>query len=121
MKFLTDENIGLEVTEFLRHLSHNIKSVIQVSPGLSDVKVLQLAYKEKRILITSDTDFGELIYHRKQPYTGVILLRLEDETNINKIRILKSLLTSYSTQLTHRFVVVTESKVRIRNPLTKTN
>lgn len=121
MRLLTDENIGLEVVNHLRQLGHDVKSVTEISPGLSDIKVLKLAHKESRLLITSDTDFGELIYHQKQPHSGVILLRLEDETNANKIRILKSLLTSYSTQLARHFAVVTETKVRIRNPQTKTN
>lgn len=121
MRFLTDENIGLEVVVYLRSLGHDVKSITQLYPGLSDNKVLQLSDKENRIIITSDTDFGELVYRQKQAYIGVILLRLEDEANVNKIRILERLLKNYNTKLAGAFVVVTETKVRIRNPLAKTN
>ncbi len=121
MKFLTDENISLEVVVYIRNLNHNVKSIIQMSPGLTDIKVLQLAHKENRILITSDIDFGELVYQQKQLHAGVILLRLDDETNSNKMRVLKSLLTAYSAQLKKNFVVVTESKVRIRQPRSEMN
>jgi len=42
----------------------------------------------------------------------VILLRLEDETSVNKVRVLKTILETYSQQLSDNFIVVTEKRVR---------
>ena len=114
MKFLTDENIGLEVAEFLRGMGHNVRSITETSPGASDATVLAKAVREKRILITADTDFGELVYHAGERHAGVVLLRLDDERNANKIKVLKELLDSYADELSGNFVVVTEKNVRIR-------
>lgn len=117
MKFLADENIGLEVVEFLRKEHHDIDSISEISPGTSDIDILTKATKEQRIIITTDTDFGELIYHAGHSHVGVVLLRLEDQRNANKILILKKLLKQYEKELPGNFVVATETAVRIRrNP-----
>lgn len=116
MKLLTDENIGLAVVRFLRSLDHDTISVIEEFPKADDIHVLEKAMQDGRIIITSDTDFGELIYRRKLPHKGVVLLRLDDETNENKIKILSNLLRSFRTKLRNNFTVATETKVRIRSP-----
>jgi hypothetical protein len=43
----------------------------------------------------------------------VILLRLDDETPDNVIRVLAKLLDEYADEIDHNFVVVTETSVRI--------
>lgn len=114
MKFLTDENISLEVVRFLRSLDHNVISIIEEFPSTDDLFVLEKAASSKRILITSDTDFGELVYHQKLHHKGIVLLRLVDERNENKIKILSNLLKTRKNDLKNNFTVVTETKVRIR-------
>ncbi|MBI2010178.1 MAG: DUF5615 family PIN-like protein [Candidatus Chisholmbacteria bacterium] len=116
MKFLADENIGLEVVTFLRRRHHDVRSVIEDCPGASDAAILTRAAAAKRILITSDTDFGTLVYHARLAHAGIILLRLEDERNNNKIAVLKRLIQKYQQKLPGNFVVVTETSVRIRQP-----
>lgn len=114
MKFLADENIGLAVVAFLRKQGHDIPSITEFSPGVSDATVLLKAADEHRILVTSDTDFGELVYRIGQQHAGVILLRLDDERNANKIRVLRKLLKQHAEDLPNAFVVVTDTTVRIR-------
>ncbi|MEK9143855.1 MAG: DUF5615 family PIN-like protein [Patescibacteria group bacterium] len=116
MKLLADENIGLEVVAFFRKRGHDVRSITEISPGVSDATVLAKATVEKRILITSDTDFGELVYQAGQRHTGVVLLRLDDERNANKIRVLSKLLARHANELFGNFVVVTETSVRVRIP-----
>lgn len=116
MKFLTDENIGLEVVTFLQKKGHDVRSITEISPGVSDATVLAKATGEKRILITADTDFGELVYHAGRRHAGIVLLRFDDERNANKIRVLSKLLESYAKELANNFVVVGQSGVRVRMP-----
>lgn len=114
MKVLADENIGLEVVAFLRARGMKVTSITEISPGVSDAEVLVKAAEEDRILLTSDTDFGELVYHAGQQHAGIILLRLDDERSANKIRVLGNLLDNYADELAGSFTVVTETNVRIR-------
>jgi hypothetical protein len=43
----------------------------------------------------------------------MILLRLADERAVNKVEAIRRLLAEYAAQLADRFVVVTETQVRI--------
>ena len=54
--------------------------------GVPDDEVLAIAYRERRILITRDRDFGELVFVYWQPHRGVILLRLGSSSPLATIR-----------------------------------
>lgn len=114
MKFLADENIGYKVIKPLRELGFDIKSILEINKGLADLTVLSLSDKESRILITTDKDFGELVYVNKLIHSGVILLRLNNDSSENKLKVLRKLFEMHLKQLGKAFTVVTESKVRIR-------
>jgi predicted nuclease of predicted toxin-antitoxin system len=68
---------------------------------------------ERRVLITNDKDFGELVYRRSLPHAGVVLFRLGNESLDIKERWLAYLLDELTDQLTH-FVVVTPIGIRVR-------
>lgn len=112
MRFLVDENTGVYVAKWLRSQKHEVFSVYQEARGINDTLIIQKAFQENWILITSDKDFGEKVYREQHPHRGVILLRLEDETSVNKVRVLKTILETYSQQLSDNFIVVTEKRVR---------
>jgi len=79
---------------------------------MADDEVIQKAYSENWILITNDKDFGEKVYREQHPHRGVILMRLADERANNKIEVLRRLLEQFADNITGRFVVVTETRVR---------
>ncbi|MBI2011521.1 DUF5615 family PIN-like protein [Candidatus Daviesbacteria bacterium] len=88
MRFITDENLGVKVPEFLRSLGYDVISATEVALSKPDIDILNLANKENRILVTSDKDFGELVFKEKLVHEGVILLRLKDESVENKKKVL---------------------------------
>lgn len=116
MKFFADENIGLTVVKALRKLGLDVQSVIEIQTGISDTKVLSLANKSSRIIITTDKDFGELVYAQKLAHAGIILLRLRDESSVNKFKILKALIEKHTEELKKSFTVATDGKIRIIKP-----
>jgi len=107
MKFLLDENIGKKVGYFLQSLGHIVSTIRQIGPGILDYQVLKLAISKKSILITSDKDFGELIFKEKQPHTGIVFLRLQDQTSKNKVRTLKLVFSKYKN-IESKFIRVKE-------------
>ena len=113
MKFLVDECTGPVVAQWLQQFNYNVFSVYEQCRGLDDQSVLEQSVTESRILITNDKDFGELIFREGKKHRGIILLRLEDERNKNKIEVISRLLEQYADQLPGNFVVVTETNVRI--------
>lgn len=114
LKLLLDENIGTEVFIFLERQGYDVVSVLDKKPGIEDREVLEQAQKDRRIVITLDKDFGRLIYRNSQRHAGVILLRLDDESPRSISQTLARLLVNYNLELSEKFTVVTETKVRLR-------
>lgn len=112
MRFLVDENTGVVVSRWLRSLGHEVFSVYEEARGIDDDKIIQKAFDENWILITSDKDFGEKVYREQYPHRGIIFLRLENERSANKVAVLQRFLENYHDRAAGNFVVVTERRVR---------
>ncbi|MDP3724996.1 MAG: DUF5615 family PIN-like protein [Nanoarchaeota archaeon] len=112
--FLLDENIGYVVLEFLRREGYDAKSILEGIRSISDDEVLEGALMEKRILVTLDKDFGELVYRYSKKHAGVIFLRLKKESPENIIKVLTQVLEMRATQLMGRFVIASEVSMRVR-------
>ena len=76
MKLLADECFDARLIEALREGEHDVLAIREHLPGASDQMVLELACAEGRLLLTEDTDFGELVYRLQHPSAGILLLRL---------------------------------------------
>lgn len=115
LKLLLDENIGLKVAKSLREVeSLDVKSVIESDRGASDKGVLKIAQKEKRIVVTLDKDFCQLVFLREYSCEGVVLLRLKNESPEKITEVLLTLLGSWREELIGSFTVIDEEKVRFR-------
>lgn len=64
MRFVADENLDRSVIERLRSVGHEVVSVAEMEPGISDEAVLATANARSAMLITEDKDFGELAFRR---------------------------------------------------------
>jgi len=114
VKFLVDESTGQKIANHLRSKGYDVISAIEVLKGQSDHLIIIYAYKEKRIIITNDKDFGELIFRHKYHCEGVIFLRLQDVRYDNKRKVLMDLLKKLDENISGFFVVATERKIRKR-------
>src|SRR5690349_9809859 len=100
MRFLLDESADYPLAGFLISLGHDITAVAHDYPfALKDIEVLAIATAERRILITNDKDFGELISRRRLPHAGVIPFRLMNEDLEAKRQWLHFVLDHYPDQL----------------------
>ena len=75
MRFLADESCDFAVVRALRESGYDVVSVSEISPRAEDSSVIDLAVKDKRILLTEDKDFGQLVHAHGQETGGVIFLR----------------------------------------------
>lgn len=112
MRLLVDECTGPAVARWLSDQGHEVFSVYDEARGATDEKILDKAYRENRVLITNDKDFGEKVYREKRPHHGVVFLRLQDERAAAKIDALRKLFAGYADELAGSFVVVTHKQVR---------
>jgi predicted nuclease of predicted toxin-antitoxin system len=114
VKFLLDQSADARLIPCLRDLGHDaIRIGREFPPGLPDAEVLQIAQNDNRVLITDDTDFGDLVVRLRQPHTGVILFRLGSAPDLTlKIERLAYVLANYRDCL-DQFLVVTKRRVRV--------
>jgi predicted nuclease of predicted toxin-antitoxin system len=66
IKFIADVNVEKPIVEYLSKQGYDIKWIPDINCEMTDDELLELANKEKRILITNDKDFGELIKSHKR-------------------------------------------------------
>ena len=79
----------------------------------SDETLLALAYEERRVLVTEDKDFGELVFLRRLPHPCVVrLVGLRVAEQVDAVR---SLIERHGDALrAGAIVVMTRRRVRIR-------
>ena len=58
LRFLADESCDFAVVRALRAEGYDVLAVSEVMQRSDDRELIQQAYREKRILLTEDKDFG---------------------------------------------------------------
>ena len=114
MNLLADEGVDKQIVDRLRSDGHTVTYVAEVEPGVPDNIVLEWANKEKALLVTTDKDFGELVFRMRQLSTGIVLIRLSGLPSARKAEIVSSLIAQHSQDLISAFSVVTIRGTRIR-------
>jgi predicted nuclease of predicted toxin-antitoxin system len=112
MKFLADENISNKVVNALRNKGVDIISIKDIEPSLSDETVLEVANKHKRIVITFDADFAELVFRRRLKAKGVILLKFVPESTQDAIEKISNVLATQA-KIEGHFLIVKENRIRV--------
>lgn len=114
LQVLADVGVGRGVEDWLRNAGHDVAAVRDTDPAMGDDEILAWAVREQRLVLTMDKDFGELVYHSGQAHAGVLLLRLEDATVTEKVRVVSEIFTRHAQQLPGRFCVYQNGRLRIR-------
>ena len=117
MKFLADEGVDQQIVKRFRQEGHTVLYVAEMEPGVCDDEVLDLANQETATLLTTDKDFGELIFRQGRISAGVILLRLAGLSQESKGETVASMIREHADELQQAFAVITPGMVRIRHKL----
>ena len=100
---------------FLRAHGHDVLYVAEAASGLRDADVVALALREKRLLLTEDKDFGDLVFRRERMVPGVVLIRIGSETAVLKMTRLALAIERYGEGLFGRYTVIEEGRFRSRH------
>jgi predicted nuclease of predicted toxin-antitoxin system len=113
MNFLADESCAGPVIRALREAGHDVVAISEVAAGAADDEVLERALNEKRVLITEDRDFGELVYVRGRSSTGVILVRFPSSARRSKPATVVEAVAKLGARLYDSFTVIEPGRVRV--------
>ena len=114
MRLLADESVDGPLVARLRGDGHAVGWVAEDAPGQGDDAVLARAYGEGVILVTSDKDFGELVYRQQRPHAGVLLLRLSGLDEAAKCDLVSRAVSERGVDLAGAFSVLGSDALRIR-------
>jgi predicted nuclease of predicted toxin-antitoxin system len=113
MRFLADESCDFAVVRSLRAAGHDVIAVASAQPGAADAVVIDLAVRERRVLLTEDRDFGQLVYSTGLPSAGVIYMRFPAQARESLASAVSQYVARAGDQIVDRFVVVQPGRVRV--------
>lgn len=116
MTFLCDEGVERQIVEALREAGHDVSYIAESEPSISDVEVLRRAAESGAILVTSDKDFGELVYRQGRAHAGVLLLRLHGVSPHGKAAVVAAAIEQHGAILAGGFSVLEQDRLRVRRP-----
>lgn len=113
MRFLADESCDFSVVRTLRAADHDVVAVAEVALGAPDELVIERALSNKRILLTEDKDFGQLVFASAMVSPGVVFIRYPATARKTLPSAVLDLIGKYGDHLAGCFVVLQPSRVRI--------
>ena len=113
MDFVADESCAGPVIRALHEAGHDVIAISEIAKGEADEQVLERALAEKRVLITEDRDFGELVYARGRSTAGVLLVRFPSSVRRAKPATVVEAVAKLGLRLQGAFAVVEPGRVRI--------
>lgn len=116
-QFLADESCDFAVVRALRSAGYDVLAIAEIAPQTQDPDVIALATRERRVLLTEDKDFGQLVYAELREFSGVILIRFPaSERSFLPAAVLEAV-KELGDKLAGTFVVLTPRRIRIgRDP-----
>ncbi len=117
MRFLLDQNLSPLLVDLLGHRGHDVVHVRDL--GLhkaDDSELVTLAVAEDRIIVSADTDFGDLLASSNASRPSVLLLRRQDRRRAAEVAamILLNLDSVAEDLATGAIVVLDQRRIRIR-------
>lgn len=118
MRIKIDENMPVDVINVLENAGHDVHSVYTEGiEGCSDRQLIAICKKEKRLLITLDNDFSNIIVYPPEKFEGIIILRVENQSKKAIMTLINKLLpfiTFNAGDIGGQLWIVEEDRIRIR-------
>jgi predicted nuclease of predicted toxin-antitoxin system len=115
VRFLADENFPLPSIRMLSAAGHEVVAIALELPGVPDETVLERAFREERILLTFDRDYGGLLYLQgAQPPEGIVYFRFSPSSPEEPAEYLLGLIERFESSLSGTLTVAEYDRVRQR-------
>ena len=113
VRLVADENCDFSVVIDLRAAGYDVVSITEQMAAADDEAVIDFARSERRLLVTEDKDFGQLVFAAAKQNSGVILIRYPALARSALTAALLKLLSDNGESLYSRFAVLEPGRVRI--------
>lgn len=113
MRFLADESCHVAVVNALRKIGHDVARVVDRDRGMKDVAVARIAQEERRVLLTEDKDFGQMVRAVSGVNVGVVLFRFPHGARSEIGAAAVSAVQAMGERLHTTFIVVEPGRFRV--------
>ena len=113
LRFFADESCDFMVVHALRGAGYDVVAVAEFTNRSLDPAVIEQAYREGRILLTEDKDFGWHVFVSHAASAGVILIRFPSQTRGTLANAVVQVVQEQADKLRGSFVVLQPGQVRI--------
>ena len=114
MRIFVDENVPSDVAAWVRDAGHDVRTAAAEGPGSPDDRWLDYAWSERRVILTADRDFGDLVFRQRRPCRGVVYVRL-DALPVRERALRLAEVWPVVERAAGRFATVTPERVRVRD------
>lgn len=116
MKVKLDENLPRSLIGVLTSAGHDTDSVAEEGlTGADDQTVFVSARNAGRLLVTLDRGFGDIRRYAPATHTGIVVLRLADESAAAVVRAMQRLMAQRDLEdLVGTIAIVEPARLRIR-------
>lgn len=116
MLLIADANVFVPMVEGLRNMGHDVFDVKEKGlENLSDPAIFRLAQEEKRILVTMDKDFSNILLYPPGKHQGIIVVKLYRLKVTEATRLFLDAMDDIRPEnITGNLVIIDRSKTRIR-------
>lgn len=116
MRFLLDECLSTRLVALLTNAGHDAVHVAALGMlGAPDEEVMRAASGESRVLVSADTDFGELLAAGRASGPSFVLFRRTRRIAEEQITVLLANLSDVEADLAAgAIVVLAEDRIRVR-------
>jgi predicted nuclease of predicted toxin-antitoxin system len=119
LKFLIDENMPRSTTKILKETKYDVIDIRDIKPpGIKNGEIFAIANQEKRVIISRNKGFGNIIEYPVGKHPRIIVLKTKSlpPAIINKLLI--EFLEEISTkELKGALVTLELGRYRIRRPI----
>ena len=112
-KFLADESLDYRFVKLFREKGHEVHAIVELERGISDEEVINMANDLEAIVLTEDTDFGELTYRLQKSSFGIVLLRINKVPFAERYKIMETAIEKFLPEFRNSFTVIKPRKIRV--------
>lgn len=113
LRFLADESCDFGVVKALRAEGYDVLALTEITTRSVDSDVIAQASQEKRVLLTEDKDFGQLVFASQAESAGVILIRYPGNTRKSLQEAVVKLVREQGNDIRNAFVVMQPGYIRV--------
>ncbi len=102
------------MVSMLNDSGHDVLSALDIVPAATDTELIRIALQERRVLITEDKDFGELVFVHRIPHPCIV--RLVEMPVADKVDAMRTIIHNHRHAMKDgTLIVATRNRLRIRS------